>query len=289
MRTCVHLLVCALFVLTTAPALAGRSGGTAMEEDARLARGRQALARLDPGAEAALRGALDGLAPDMTDMVVAFGYGDVYSRPGLALADRQVATIAALAALGNAEPQLRFHIGGGLSAGLTPQEVVETLYVTTVFAGFPAGLNALGAARRVFEERGLRPDAPPLQGQQSRRERGLAALEATSRGAGQAVLDSLSDIAPDLAGFILDFSYGDVISRPGLSPRRKEIAMIAAAAARGTMRPQLKVHVKAGLVVGLSRQEIVEVGIQMASYAGFPAALNALSAMREAFGEAAGR
>lgn len=288
MRTCVHLLVCALFVLTTAPALAGRSGGTAMEEDARLARGRQVLARLDPGAEAALRGALDDLAPDMTDMVVAFGYGDVYSRPGLALADRQVATIAALAALGNAEPQLRFHIGGGLSSGLTPREVVETLYVTTVFAGFPAGLNALGAARRVFEERGLRPETAPAPGG-DRRARGLAALEATSRGAGQAVLDSLSDIAPDMAGFILDFSYGDVISRPGLSPRRKEIAMIAAAAARGTMRPQLKVHVKAGLVVGLSRQEIVEVGIQMASYAGFPAALNALAAMREAFSEVGAR
>ncbi len=276
-----------LLAMVSTPALAGRTGGADMADDERMERGRAALAGLDTGAEAALHAALDGVAPDMVALVVGFGYGDVYARPGLGLADRQVATVAALAALGNAEPQLRFHIGGGLNAGLAPAEVVETLYVTTVFAGFPAGLNALATARRVFEERGVRPARAEAR-VGDRRARGLAALEATSRGAGRAVLESLADIAPDMAGFILDFSYGDVISRPGLSARRREIAMIAAAAARGTMRPQLKVHVKAGLQVGLSREEIVEVGIQMASYAGFPAALNALAAMREAFDESAG-
>ncbi len=62
--------------------------------------------------------------------------------------------------------------------------------------------------------------------------------------------------------------------------------MCAAAIARGTMRPQLKVHAHAGLNAGLSRQELVEVAMQMAGYAGFPAALNALSALREVFAEA---
>jgi 4-carboxymuconolactone decarboxylase len=269
------------------PALAGQpdtpQGGNM--EDERLKNGREHLSRLNPNAEAALHAALDGIAPDMVEMVVAFGYGDIYARPGLATQDRQVATIAALAALGNAEPQLYFHIDGGLNAGLTPREVVETIYVTTVFAGFPAGLNALAVARRVFEARGVRPEPAPAQ-EGGRRARGLAAVEATSKGAGQKVLDSLGDIAPDMAGFILDFSYGDVISRPWLAPRRKEIAMVAAAAARGTMRPQLKVHARAGLQVGLSRQELTEVAMQMAGYAGFPASLNALAALREVFEEA---
>jgi 4-carboxymuconolactone decarboxylase len=74
-----------------------------------------------------------------------------------------------------------------------------------------------------------------------------------------------------------------VIARQVLSPRHKELAMIAVAAACGTMRPQLKVHVQAGLAVGLGQAEIVEALIQIAVYAGFPAALNALSAAREAF------
>lgn len=261
-----------------------------MQND-RLNAGREALARLNPKAEENLRQALDDIAPDMVEMVVAFGYGDIMARSGFELPDRQVATIAALTALGNAEPQLRFHIDGGLNVGLSPQEVVETIYVTTVFAGFPAGLNALACARTVFRERGVHPDIPSAHDSSpspadDRHERGLAALEATSRGAGQAVVDMLADLAPDMARFILDFSYGDVISRPGLSPRRKELAMIAASIARGTMRPQLKVHVKAGLNVGLARAEIVEAAMQMASYAGFPAALNGLAAVREAFAEA---
>ncbi|OIO04494.1 MAG: carboxymuconolactone decarboxylase [Desulfovibrionaceae bacterium CG1_02_65_16] len=254
-------------------------------ESQRMQTGRELLERLSPGAEAALHAALDDIAPDMVEMVVAFGYGDVHSRPGLATADRQVATIAALAALGNAEPQLAFHIDAGLTAGLSPREVVETLYVTTVFAGFPAGLNALAVARRVFDARGVRPEpAAPSEG--DRRTRGLKALSATSSASGQAVLDALGDIAPEMGAFILDFSYGDVISRPGLSARRKEIAMVAAAAARGAMRPQLKVHAHAGLLVGLTRTELTELAMQIAGYAGFPASLNALAALREVYAEA---
>jgi 4-carboxymuconolactone decarboxylase len=279
---------CILALCAASPATAGKIGRFDMDEDKRMETGRRELAKLNPRAEADLHAALDAIAPDMVGMVVAFGYGDVYARPGLATADRQVATIAALTALGNAEPQLAFHMAGGLNAGLSPQEMVEVVYVTTVFAGFPAGLNALSVARRVFAERGVKPAIPPAR-EGERRARGLATLEATSRGAGQAVLDMLGDIAPDMAGFILDFSYGDVFSRPGLSPRRKELAMIAAAIARGTMRPQLKVHVKAGLNAGLTRTEIVEAAMQMAGYAGFPAALNGLSAVREAYAEVDGK
>jgi 4-carboxymuconolactone decarboxylase len=240
------------------------------------------LERLNPGAFAAVRADLEPLAPDMVRWLAEFCYGQVLARPGLDLRARQTGSIAALAALGNAAPQLRFHLEAGLAAGLTPREIVEIVHVTAVFAGFPAGLNALQEVRAVFAARGLAPEpAPVLPG--TPRERGLACLEATSKGAGQAVLDSLADIAPDMARFILDFSYGEVFCRPGLEPRLKEVAMIAAAAARGTMGPQLAVHVRAGLAVGLARREIVELLMQMAVYAGFPAALNALAAARGAF------
>lgn len=289
MRSIPALVLLAILAGLAPPhqALAETAKGESMTTQ-RMRAGRKALTQLNPKAEANLHAALDDIAPDMVEMVVAFGYGDIYARPGLGVQDRQVATIAALVALGNAEPQLRFHIDGALHAGLSPQEVVEVIYVTTVFAGFPAGLNALAAARQVFAERGVTPTAPAqhASSENNRRQRGLAALEATSKGSGQKVLAMLSDIAPDMAAFILDFSYGDVISRPGLSPRRKELAMVAAAAARGTMRPQLKVHAHAGLNVGLSRQELTELAMQMAGYAGFPAALNALAALREVYAEA---
>lgn len=256
----------------------------------RYERGLAALSALDAAGAARVQESLKDIAPDLGRWIIEFGYGDVFSRPELDPRARQAATIAALTALGNASPQLEFHIGGGLAAGLTPAEVVEIIYVTTVFAGFPAGLNAVASARKVFAARGLAVETGPAHkaGDTDRRARGLAALEATSKGAGKAVVASLADIAPDLADFILDFSYGDVISRSILAPRDKEIAMIAAATARGTQRPQLKVHVKAALQVGMSQEEIVEVIMQMAVYAGFPAAINGIAAAREAFAEASG-
>ncbi|UJX39588.1 carboxymuconolactone decarboxylase family protein [Desulfovibrio sp. JY] len=262
-------------------------GGATMESE-RYARGWKALVALAPQKAQAVQDGLADIAPDMARFVVEFGYGDVFTRPGLDPASRQTATIAALAALGNAAPQLRFHIEAGLATGLTPQAIVDIIYVTTVFAGFPAGLNALAAAREVFTAQGVVPTPPPAPENPDRHARGLAALAITSQSAGQRVVDSLADIAPDMAGFILDFSYGDVISRAVLTPAQKEIAMIAAATARGTMAPQLKVHIKAARSVGVSREQITEVLIQMAVYAGFPSALNGLAVAREAFAEEEG-
>jgi len=82
---------------------------------------------------------------------------------------------------------------------------------------------------------------------------------------------------------VIEFPFGDIYSRPGLDLRAREIATIAALTALGNASPQLKVHVEAGLNVGLSRDEITEVIMQMAVYAGFPAAVNGLFAAKEIF------
>jgi 4-carboxymuconolactone decarboxylase len=101
--------------------------------------------------------------------------------------------------------------------------------------------------------------------------------------AGHAVVTALADIAPDFATYLFEFPFGDIYSRPGLDLRSREVATIAALVAMGNAAPQLKVHIEAGLNVGLSRDEIVEVIVQMAVYAGFPAALNGLFAAKEVF------
>ncbi|WP_417261467.1 carboxymuconolactone decarboxylase family protein [Celeribacter sp.] len=117
----------------------------------------------------------------------------------------------------------------------------------------------------------------------SRLERGQRALEAIDGRAGQNVIDALADIAPDFATYLFEFPFGDIYSRPGLSLRDREIATIAALAAMGTAQPQLKVHIEAGLNVGLTQEEITEVLMQMAVYAGFAAALNGLFTAKEVF------
>lgn len=99
------------------------------------------------------------------------------------------------------------------------------------------------------------------------------------------MIESLAGIAPDFARYLVEFPFGDIYSRPGLDLRSREIATIAALTALGNAAPQLKVHIQAGLNVGLSRDEIVETIMQMAVYAGFPAALNGLFAAKEVFAD----
>ena len=113
--------------------------------------------------------------------------------------------------------------------------------------------------------------------------RGTLALAAINGNAGEKVISALADIAPDFARYLIEFPFGDIYSRPGLDLRAREIATLAALTALGNATPQLKVHIEASLNVGLSRAEIIEVIMQMAVYAGFPAALNGLFAAKEVF------
>jgi 4-carboxymuconolactone decarboxylase len=121
--------------------------------------------------------------------------------------------------------------------------------------------------------------------EQDRYQRGWERLKEVDGEAGQKVIDSLKDIAPDFARLVIEFPFGDIYSRPGLDLKSREIAVVAALTALGNAAPQLKVHLHGALNVGCSRQEVVEVIVQMAVYAGFPAALNGLSAAKEVFKE----
>ena len=118
---------------------------------------------------------------------------------------------------------------------------------------------------------------------ESRLERGKRALAEIDGEAGHNVIAALADIAPDFANYIFEFPFGDIYCRHGLDLRAREVATIAALTAMGTATPQLKIHIEAGLNVGLTKDEITEIIMQMAVYAGFPAALNGLFAAKEIF------
>jgi 4-carboxymuconolactone decarboxylase len=127
------------------------------------------------------------------------------------------------------------------------------------------------------------PDQVAVNDSFDRRERGLQALAEITGGSGEATVASLRDIAPELAEWIIEFSYGDVLSRPGLDRRTRQLATIAALTSLANAQPQLKVHIEGALNVGCKPQEVIEVILQMAVFAGFPAAINALNVAREVF------
>jgi len=123
-----------------------------MDRD-RYARGWEKLKEIDGEAGKRVIDSLRDIAPDFARYLIEFPFGDIYSRPGLDLKSREIAVVAALTALGNAAPQLRVHIHGALNVGCTREEVVETIMQMAVYAGFPAALNGLFAAKEVFRER----------------------------------------------------------------------------------------------------------------------------------------
>lgn len=127
--------------------------------------------------------------------------------------------------------------------------------------------------------------AGPSHGDNNRYQRGLDKLREIDGEAGQRVIDALGAIAPDFARYLIEFPFGDIYSRPQLDLKSREIATVAALTAMGHAAPQLKVHVHGALNVGCTREEIVEVMMQMAVYAGFPAALNGLFVAQEVFKE----
>jgi 4-carboxymuconolactone decarboxylase len=98
---------------------------------------------------------LKDVAPDLGKYVVEFAFGDIYSRKGLDLKQRQLVTIASLATQGGYEPQLNVHINAALNVGLTPNEVIEAITQCVPYTGFPKVLNAIFVAKQIFEERNL--------------------------------------------------------------------------------------------------------------------------------------
>ncbi len=114
------------------------------------------------GGQRVVEGLAD-VAPALARHVVAYGFGEVYARPGLAPRQRQLVTLGILTALGGCEPQLEVHVNASLNVGLSPTEIVETIIHASAYCGFPRALNAIGVVERVLGERGLLPveDVPP--------------------------------------------------------------------------------------------------------------------------------
>jgi len=121
---------------------------TTPADDARLARGRE-LAQLHLGEGVTER--WRAVSPDMEELTSAFGFGDLWSRPGLSRRDRSIVAMAITATL-RAEAQLGWHVRGALGAGVTPGEVREVLIATSGLAGFPAAWTALEVAEPILRE-----------------------------------------------------------------------------------------------------------------------------------------
>lgn len=119
-----------------------------MSDDPRLERGRERLREVHGDRALAT---IESLG-DLGRLIVETAYGDVYSRPGLGLRERQIASVAALVATGRSS-QLPVHLRSALKAGVTVEELQEVIIQTATIAGFPPAMNAWSTLKTILAER----------------------------------------------------------------------------------------------------------------------------------------
>ena len=104
-------------------------------------------------------------------------------------------------------------------------------------------------------------------------------------GKAEAMLESFADICPEFGEWILTFGYTDIYQHPGLDLKTREFITLASLMTKDYPTRQIKAHIRAALNVGTSKQEIVELILQLLLFNGFVNAINAMNAAKEAFAE----
>ncbi len=233
------------------------------------------------GADAGAPGRGDS-APGFRQLMSEVDFGFVWARPGLALAERMMCTLAALGAVQRLG-QLRRYVGAALNIGLTPQTVQEVLIQMGIYAGFAASEEALEVAAAVFAERHVSVPA------QASRDDTLEALTARGRELMQQLHGARSTqgyASPDnqvtgaLYPAAIQYGYGEIWFRPGLDRRQRALCAVAGFTALRLQAQATRFGLSA-LNVGANRVEVIEAVIQTAPYSGFAPALNALAALSD--------
>jgi 4-carboxymuconolactone decarboxylase len=196
-----------------------------------------------------------------------------------------------MTAMGTAQPQLKVHINGALNTGSTINEVKEVILQMAVYSGFPSCINGMNAVKEVLAERqqhGIEDnigDLPLGTEKADRLQSGEQELSKLDASMAEKLKAAYNDFSPDLVKFTLEFGYADIFSRNNLDHKYRQVATIAALTALGNAVPQLKFHINGGLNIGLTDENIKEIMLLMIVYAGFPAAINGINALKEVLAE----
>ncbi len=226
-----------------------------------------------------------GSIPGIGDLVDELTFGAVWSRPGLALPDRMIATIAALCAVQRLT-HLRRYIAAALDIAMPPPAIIEICVQCGIYAGFPASEDALAVAGAVFAERGVAspPAAPGTASLDELSAQGGALLQALHGARGyEGYASPDNKVTGALYPLAIQYGYGEIWHRPGLDRRQRALCAVAAFTAL-RLDGQVRKFGQSALNAGLSQTEIIEAVIQTGPYSGLAPALNALAALSDALG-----
>lgn len=253
----------------------------------RYIRGWNKLQEIDGEAGENVINSLEGISPDLARFIIEYSFGDVYSLNMLDNKSKEIAAVSSLIAQG-AIPQLKVHLNGALNSGCSITEIKEIILQMSVYTGFPRCINAMNAFREVLDER-QRVGIEDVVGDfieleiesRDRYSKGAEALSHLDDQQAQRMEYAYREFSPELVQFTLEYAFADIHSRKGLEKKYRQIATVAALATLGNTTSQLKFHIIGALNVGVTTDEIKEIMLLMTVYAGFPAAINGTSLLKE--------
>ena len=230
---------------------------------------------------------VDQLAPDLKRIIDEALFGSIWTRPGLDLKQRCIATISALMTQGELN-LLRRHIVRALNVGLTPNQVVEIFIQSTFYIGVPAVESGLRLAKDIYEELGI-DYQPSLEYDANRHPDELLALgqELHRHHLGNSPDPSFDEATPEaqLERIVDEYNWGAIYSRSLLGDKERAIVSLAALASMGVYDNQMRRRIRGALGVGLSPAELMEVFIHLSMYGGYINARTSMRIARSVFNE----
>jgi len=124
-------------------------------ENERLKKGLEKLKEGDGKAVEDVIASMKGLAPDLGRYIAEFAIGDIYSRDGLSMQEKEMIILTSLLTAGGCEAQLEIHINISLNVGVSPDKIIEIFIQCLPYAGFPRVINAVGVAGKVFKGKNI--------------------------------------------------------------------------------------------------------------------------------------
>ncbi|MCQ4160325.1 carboxymuconolactone decarboxylase family protein [Roseomonas sp. GC11] len=200
--------------------------------------------------------------------------GELWHRPGLAPRDRALVTLAILVSR-NAALAYPHYVNKALDSGLTGAEVSELLTHLAFYAGWPSAFGAMPVVREIFAQRGIPaaqlPEVSPA----------LLPPPAPAESAARAAFlaETLAPVSPALAHFTGDLLEGEVWRRPGLTPRDRALATLAALATLGQAE-FFPSYLGRALRLGVTAEEFGEALAHVAFYGGWGLAIRATLAAK---------
>ena len=229
---------------------------------------------------------VDQLAPDLKRIIDEALFGTIWSRPGLDLKQRCIATISALMTQGEMN-LMRRHIVRALNVGLTPQQIVEVFVQSTFYIGVPAVESALRLTKEIYEELGIECE-PCLEYDTNQHPDQLHALgqELHRHHMGNTPTGFEAD-SPEgqLERIVDEYNWGAIYSRSLLNDKERAIVSLAALTSMGVYDAQMRRRIRGAIGVGMTPTELMEIFIHLSMYGGYINARTAMRIARSVFNE----